>query len=203
MDELKRAFLQAAKAVKARTDEFSQIDAETGDGDHGVTMAKICDAIVEVSGEQPGADTIGGYFDDLSMAIMQINGGSAGSLWAMMVEGIGEAAGDATEVDAVNLKEMFRGALTGIQTVSTAKQGEKTMLDALIPAMQAAQDTDGSVKEILSAAAKAAKEGAEQTRDMVAKFGRAKNLLEQSMGHLDAGAVSMAAMIEALYQNVN
>jgi len=202
LNELKKVIIGASMRVLEQADEFSRIDAETGDGDHGVTMAKICEEIIR-STKEPADETVGEYFDRISMDVMTVNGGSAGSLWAMMLEGVGEELEGVVEIDKNAVAKMFSGAASGIMSASTAKEGEKTMLDALLPAVRAAGTSQGSVKETLAEAAGAAEKGAENTRNMIAKFGRAKNLQENSIGYLDAGAVSMAAMIRAISDEAN
>jgi dihydroxyacetone kinase-like protein len=199
VDIVKDVFRGAANRLRSESDYLSEIDSQTGDGDHGVTIAKISEAIVKAADEHEGAG-IPEFFSLVYDEIMIINGGSAGPLWGMMANGIEEtlSADELSREDEALLKLMFEGAVSGLRAVSDAAPGDKTMMDALIPAYEAACAASGGCAEILKSAAAAAREGAERTKDMVAKYGRAKNLREKSMGYLDAGAVSVSIMVEAL-----
>lgn len=191
-------FSKAAAVLAAKEQYLSSVDAETGDGDHGVTIAKIANAIMTACEQCNPNAAIGQLFDACYVEIMKVNGGSAGPLWAEMFSGMSEAAGDASELDGALLRRLYRGAVDGLNEISNAKPGEKTMKDALLPAAEAAERCEGSCGEIARAAAEAAERGAEKTRDMVAKFGRARYLKEDSIGHLDPGAVSVSIMLRAL-----
>ncbi len=196
---LKKLLYDSAELLKGKEDYLCAIDAETGDGDCGVAVARICSAIMEAcSGDTAEDATVGDLMSDISMKIMGLNGGSSVPLWAMLFDGMSDASEDMTEVDDAGVKALLEGALDGIQTVSNAKVGEKTMMDAIIPAVEAAKAASANV---LDAAADAAAAGAEATKDMVAKFGRAKNLLEDSKGHYDAGALAVSILVNAIRDN--
>ena len=200
VSELKKVLYDSAELLKGKEEYLCAIDAETGDGDCGVAVARICGAIMEACAEDLAADaTVGDLMSDISMKIMHLNGGSSIPLWGMLFDGMSDAGEDMTEVDSEGAKALFAGALDGIETVSNAKKGQKTMMDAIIPAVEAAQAAaDGAV---LDAAAQAASDGAEATKDMVAKFGRAKNLLEDSKGYYDAGAMAVSILVNAIRDN--
>jgi len=199
-EQCKKVLLKSAKELAGQADVFSQIDAETGDGDHGVAIAAITKAVME-SVETSGADHLGSLYADVSEKILATNGGSSVALWGMLADGISEAAGNAAQTDAALVKNMFECAVEAVESVTDAKMGDKTMMDALIPAKDAALACGGDELEVLEAAAEAAEEGREKTRGMVARFGRAKDKKEEGIGHLDAGAVSLAAMIRLLSDN--
>lgn len=187
----------AAEAFIAHSDELSEIDSKFGDGDHGITVKKIGNLIEEkVEGWQE--ETFGQFFEDLGMAIMGVNGGSAGPLYGTLIGGLGVDLTDETVIDPELLKEMFASCLSEMEDITTAKVGDKTMMDALIPAVQAAQDAEDSIEEILKAAADAAKSGAKESEKFVSKFGRAKSYKEQTIGTPDAGAVSTSLFFEGL-----
>ena len=203
LKELKKVLAGAAAVLKESEEKLSAIDAETGDGDHGVTIGKIAAEIQKKSIEETDEnETIKDFFSDLYDRIMGINGGSAGPLWGMMIDGVSESLSDEKEANPSVIKAMFKGALEGLESVSDAQIGDKTMMDALGSAAQAAQSAPDDSLAILKAAAEGGRKGAEDTRNMIAKYGRAKNLHERSLGHLDAGAVSVAIMIEAIYDQV-
>lgn len=145
--------LQAAKLLEENTQYLSDIDSRFGDGDHGITMGKIAKLIQERV-PQWGEDSIKDFLDSLGMAIMEVKGGSAGPLYGTMIGGLGvNLDDDAGQVDEAGLKAMFAGCLSEMEDITTAKVGDKTMMDALIPAVQAAQQTQGDCKAILEAAA--------------------------------------------------
>lgn len=194
--------LQAAKLLEENTQYLSDIDSRFGDGDHGITMGKIAKLIQERV-PQWGEDSIKDFLDSLGMAVMEVKGGSAGPLYGTMIGGLGvNLDDDASQVDEAGLKAMFAGCLSEMEDITTAKVGDKTMMDALIPAVQTAQQTQGDCKAILEAAAQAAQEGAKASEQFVSKFGRARSYKEQTIGTPDAGAVSTALFFRGLAQGI-
>lgn len=194
--------LQAAKLLEENTQYLSDIDSRFGDGDHGITMGKIAKLIQErVS--QWGEDSIKDFLDSLGMAVMEVKGGSAGPLYGTMIGGLGvNLDDDDGQVDEAGLKAMFAGCLSEMEDITTAKVGDKTMMDALVPAVQAAQQAQGDCKAILEAAAQAAQEGAKASEQFVSKFGRARSYKEQTIGTPDAGAVSTSLFFQGLAQGI-
>lgn len=197
VEKLARIISDSAAILESKEDYLSAIDSETGDGDHGVTVSKIARAVIAEC-DSTAARTPSELLSDISVAVMGIDGGSAGPLWAMLFDGASEAIGDADMIEAETIGVLLGGAIEGLGSVSDAKQGMKTMLDALAPAAEAAERCEGELEDVLAAAAQAAEEGAESTRDMLACYGRAKNLKEDSRGHLDPGAVGIALFLRAL-----
>lgn len=194
--------LQAAKLLEENTQYLSDIDSRFGDGDHGITMGKIAKLIQERV-PQWGEDSIKDFLDSLGMAVMEVKGGSAGPLYGTMIGGLGvNLDDDASQVDEAGLKAMFAGCLSEMEDITTAKVGDKTMMDALIPTVQAAQQAQGDCKAILEAAAQAAQEGAKASEQFVSKFGRARSYKEQTIGTPDAGAVSTALFFRGLAQGI-
>ncbi len=181
--------------MTAAQDELTEIDSHFGDADHGVTMTKIAQAI---AGSIPSAGGIKGMLEDAAMEVMMINGGSAVPLWNTWLDGLAEASPEGEELDAGGLKHMLGHALEELSALSKAKVGDKTMMDALIPATEAALACPGSEEEVLRAAAQAAAEGAEASRNFVSKFGRARSYGEATIGTPDAGAVSMSRFFAGL-----
>lgn len=186
----------ACAAVTAAEQELSDIDARFGDADHGLTMSKIAGAVsAAVEASEGGVKSM---LDDAAMAVMELNGGSAVPLWNTWLDGLAEAAPEGEELDAGGLKHMLGHALEELSALSKAKVGDKTMMDALIPATEAALACPGSEEEVLRAAAQAAAEGAEASRNFVSKFGRARSYGEATIGTPDAGAVSMSRFFAGL-----
>ena len=196
LEELNQRLCSAAQSVIDAEQELTEIDSHFGDADHGVTMSKIAAAIANASG-----GTIKALLDDAAMGVMMINGGSAVPLWNTWLDGLQEAAPDAGFVDAAGLKAMFGHALEALSALSKAKVGDKTMMDALIPASQAIAAYSGQDEnELFAAAARAALQGAEDSKQFVSKFGRAKSYGEKTIGTPDAGAASMAYFFQGLAQ---
>lgn len=186
----------ACDQVIAAEDMLTEIDSKFGDADHGLTMAKIAGAIAQAVEEAEGG--IQSMLDDAAMAVMVLNGGSAVPLWNTWLDGLQEAAPEGDEVSTQQLQAMFAHALEALSDISGAKVGDKTMMDALIPASQAIAAYSGDEAGLFTAAAQAAQEGAEASKKFVSKFGRAKSYGEKTIGTPDAGAVSMACFFQGL-----
>lgn len=192
----------AANLLADNADRLSEIDSRFGDGDHGITIGKIAKLLLERV-PQWEDESIQEFLDDLGTAIMEVKGGSAGPLYGTMIGGLGAALGEEeNELDSDGVKRMFSGCLEEMEDITTAKVGDKTMMDALIPAVEAAQTAEGSVKDILNAAADAAEAGARASEQFVSKFGRARSYKEQTIGTPDAGAVSTSLFIRGLAQGL-
>lgn len=187
----------ACEAVIAAEEELTQIDAKFGDADHGFTMAKVCNAIMAAVEESDGG--IQTLLDDAAMAVMAINGGSAVPLWNTWLDGLQEDAPEAEEIDVPGLKAIFAKAFEELDEMSGAKVGDKTMMDALIPATEAIAAYEGdSEAELFTLAAAAAAAGAENSKNFPSKFGRAKSYGTKTIGTPDAGAMSMSYFFQGL-----
>ena len=199
-DDLKLRLVGAADALIAKCDYLSEIDARFGDGDHGVTIKKIAELIKRECSEW-GDAPFGIFFEKLSRGAMGISGGAAGPLWGTMFCGFGLPLGDKQELSSKDIVEMFSSALSEMQDLTAAKVGDKTMMDVLIPVVEAVEQMENSeAEEIFKAAAEAAYKGCKATEGYAAKFGRAKNYKEQTIGTPDAGAVSLAEFFKAMYR---
>ena len=187
----------ACAAVTAAEQELTEIDSRFGDADHGLTMSTIAKAISAAAGESEGG--IQAMLDDAAMAVMVLNGGSAVPLWNTWLDGLQEEAPEGNEIDTAGIQAIFAKALKALSDMSGAKVGDKTMMDALIPASQAIAAYSGSDEAgLFDAAAQAALQGAEASKQFVSKFGRAKSYGEQTIGTPDAGAASMAYFFQGL-----
>jgi len=190
---------QACASVTAAEQELTEIDSKFGDADHGLTMTKIAGAISGAVAESDGG--IQSMLDDAAMAVMVLNGGSAVPLWNTWLDGMQENAPDGDEIDTAGLRAIFARALEALNEMSGAQVGDKTMMDALIPASEAiAAYTGNDEQELFAAAAEAAIRGAEASKQFVSKFGRAKSYGTQTIGTPDAGATSMAYFFRGLAQ---
>lgn len=197
-----RMLLKSSELLINETDRLSEIDSRFGDGDHGVAIKKVALAIeTAVRGWEGQSFKI--FIDDLGATIMGIGGGSAGPLWGTMVGGLAlPLKEDALEIDPNTFKSMLSSALEEMESITTARVGDKTMMDVLIPAVQAAQGASNNITDILEKAAAAAIQGAKDTESYIAKFGRAKNYKEQTIGTPDAGAISLMVFFQGLVLGV-
>lgn len=182
---------------KENSDLLSQIDSRFGDGDHGVTIGKIA-RLFSSALEDWNDESMAEFLENLGSEIMEIGGGSAGPLYGTLVGGLAGPLAGKKKVDGPLLKKMFASSLADLKTVTKAREGDKTMMDALMPAVEAARAAPDDVKAVLAAAARGAGQGAEASKDMVAKFGRARSYGEQTLGTKDAGAVSTALFFQGL-----
>lgn len=178
----------ACAAVVSAEAELTEIDSRFGDADHGFTMTKIANAI---SQSLDGADSIREMLDNAACAVMTLNGGSAVPLWNTWLDGLQEHSVEEDPMTVDQVKAMFQGAYEELYDMSTAKVGDKTMMDSLIPATEAIQAWDGDMDGLFESAARAAEAGAENSKNFVSRFGRAKSYGQQTIGTPDAGAVSM------------
>lgn len=187
----------ACSAVTEAEAELTEIDSRFGDADHGLTMSKIAKAVAEAVEQSQGG--IQAMLDDAAMAVMTLNGGSAVPLWNTWLDGMQEAAPEGEEIDVPGLQAVFAKGLEELSDMSGAQVGDKTMMDALIPASEAIAAYEGSDEDgLFAAAARAAMEGAGATKQFVSKFGRAKSYGEKTIGTPDAGAMSMAYFFQGL-----
>ena len=184
----------AIAKILAGHETLSKLDSVIGDGDHGTTMVRAMNLIEKTVAESAAPD-LAGMLNDVGWAVMGVDGGAAGPLTGSLLIGMAEAVGDKQQLDAAGVAAMFEGGLAKVRTYSQAKVGDKTMLDALVPAIEtlraAVTAGDGTVVAMRKAA-EAAEKGAAATTDMVARFGRARNLGERSRGFADPGATSIS-----------
>lgn len=196
-EELKQRIYNACDSVRAAEAELTEIDAKFGDADHGYTMTKIVNTIEQNVKDADG--NIKEMLDDTAMAVMVLNGGSAVPLWNTWLDGWQEGAPEAEEMDVAAIKAMFQTAFEVLDDFSGAKVGDKTLMDALIPATEAIAAYAGdSEEELFKVAAEAAVAGAENSKNFKSKFGRAKSYGDKTLGTPDAGAVSMSRFFVGL-----
>jgi dihydroxyacetone kinase-like protein len=194
IDDFRLMLQRAYSCIKEREDEFSKLDAITGDGDHGTAIVTAFSAALKSSEKGTDFKTM---LNDMGFAVMMETSGSTSTLLGAFFLGMSDAA-VGNELDASGVKTLFNGGLANVRKQTKADVGDKTMMDALIPAVKAMNDcSSDDIADLLSAAAEAAKKGAEDTVDMIAKFGRARNYGERSKGSMDSGAASWSTMFEA------
>lgn len=182
---------QLIKTIQEQRDYLSEIDGKIGDGDHGINMNKgftMCE------------DKLKGKTYNLSEGLSILGetllddiGGSMGPLYGMLFDEMAMACEDAEEIDAEVFGEMVTNAVEGLQEISPAKVGDKSLIDTLVPTKEAfiaAKEEGKEFAQCLEAMNEAAEKGWQSTKDLVAKIGRASRLGERSRGVLDAGATS-------------
>lgn len=194
VDDFKEMLRNALACITERADEFSQLDAVLGDGDHGTAIVQAMSALVTTADK---GTEFKAMLNDMSFNLMLEISGSTSTLLGSFFLGMSDHA-EGTELDAAGVKAMFAGGLVGVKKQTKAQLGDKTMMDALIPAVEAMQRVDSDdVKAVLEAGAQAALQGAKATIDMKANFGRARNYGERSIGYADSGASSWSCMFDA------
>ena len=198
-------FESAAGKVGANIKELSALDSAIGDGDHGTTMERAMGAIKKGVSES-GSNDLKALLYNIGWGIMCIDGGCTGPLLGSLFMGMSESVDDSTKLDCDSLAGMFEAGLAGIKKQSKAAVGDKTMMDALEPAVAAIREacTQGkSIQEALLDGAEAAEKGALSTKDFVARFGRAKNLGERTLGCQDPGATTISLMFRGFAEGLN
>lgn len=188
----------AAAQVAEQRDYLVDLDRAIGDGDHGENMDRGFKASVEALGQAQPA-SVAEVLKTVAKTLMSTVGGAAGPLYGTAFLRASKAAGDG-ELDGAGVAALIAGALDGIQARGKATTGEKTMVDAWAPALEAARaaaEAGSDPVAVLEAAATAAEAGAAATEPMRATKGRASYLGERSIGHLDPGAVSTSLILRA------
>jgi dihydroxyacetone kinase-like protein len=191
-------------SVRAERDHLVQLDAAIGDGDHGTNMVRGFEAVVQAldadSGSPPGKLLI-----LTGRTLVSTVGGASGPLWGSALRSGGRVLGDQPSFDGPQLVEVLAAALASVKDLGTAALGDKTMVDALEPAVEtlrARVAAGDKVESALGAAAVAAEAGMRATIPLQARKGRASYLGERSVGHQDPGATSTALIIRALQKAV-
>jgi len=192
----------AAEQVKANHQTLSKLDSVGGDGDHGTTMLR-CMTAIEKAVVEAGNAKLAVLLDKAGWAVMGVDGGATGPLFGSFFLGMSEAAEGRDALDAPALADLFQEGLAAVRRRTKAQPGDKTMMDALAPAVDAVKksaEAGAPPLDALAAAAKAAETGAIATRAMQARFGRAKNIGQKSIGAEDPGAASVACIFKGFYQ---
>lgn len=193
---VRRWLALALETIAAHEDELGRLDAAAGDGDHGATMVRGLRAA------NAAADAVTGSAGDLLMtagaAFADAAGGASGALIGALLTTTGRTLGSGP-YDAAALVKALQAGLTMVMRLGKAQPGDKTLIDALAPfvAALAAQPPDATLAAAWRAALPSAVAGADATREMVAKRGRAAKLGERSLGHPDPGAVSIVYLLRA------
>lgn len=199
---LERWVRSFAVLVAENRDYLTELDAAIGDADHGSNMDRGMTAAVAALDENPPANA-GALLSKVGLTLVSTVGGASGPLFGTLFLRMGTSLGDTDEVQATDLAAALRAGLAGVVERGKAGAGDKTMYDALAPAVEALDAAlgDGApLPAALAAASAAAAEGRDATTPMLARKGRASYLGERSVGHQDPGATTVALLLDALQQ---
>jgi dihydroxyacetone kinase-like protein len=196
---LLRMVAGAAAQIREHHTWLSELDSVAGDGDHGTAMLRCVDRMEKAMASGP-ANCLKTCFERTGWAVFEADGGASssllGSFFLGMRDGIRE---NVSSLDRQELSAALESGLKALRKQTTAQLGDKTMMDALMPAVEAFTQAADESKEIengLERAAHAAKAGADATKNLTARHGRARLLGEKTRGHQDPGAVSIALLFE-------
>lgn len=195
-------FRSAAAGIRASHELLSRLDSVGGDGDHGTTMLRAV-AAMEKALEQCAGKPISELLQNTGWAVMGIDGGATGPLLGTFIAGMATATAGKDSLGGADVAAALEAGLAQLRTMTRADVGDKTMMDAIVPAVAAARraaDAGGGAGEVLAAAAQAAEAGAEATKNLAARYGRAKSIRERSIGSPDAGATSVALIFRGFAQ---
>jgi dihydroxyacetone kinase-like protein len=200
-DEVQAMLLLVADRIIENEPMLSEADRNLGDGDHGLGMKRGMEAVKEKLA--PGVESIEKAFAGTGMAMMSSMGGASGAIFGTLWRNGGKALAGRETFDSQGLADLIKAGLEGVMARGGAKPGDKTMIDALHPAMLKAQEVAGQpLPEAITAVAQAATDGREASKAMIATMGRAKTLGEQSIGHPDAGACSVVVIFDAMKEYI-
>lgn len=202
-EDVRNMLIYIADKVMKKKGYLTEIDSAIGDGDHGIGMyggmKKAKKKLLAMAGEENAYK----LFEEAGTQMLNSMGGASGVIFGSLYLAGAEGMQPKEYIDGDDLAKMERKSLTAIQERGKAKVGDKTMVDALSPAVAAMEENAGSsLLEILKAAESAAAQGVEDTKKYTAKFGRAKSLLERAIGHQDAGATSVWLILQGMREFV-
>ncbi len=203
--QILKALESMCDTIENQKEYLSELDGAIGDGDHGVNMAKCFREVKKKLADNPAQD-IGTVLKDVGMVVMNSVGGAMGALYGTFFLRLSQASAGKEAVNLSDLVMMFQAGEQGILDIGKADLGDKTLIDALSPAVRAIEAAEKEGKALGAALAdfeQAARKGMESTRDMLAKMGRASRLGERTIGHQDAGATSCYFILRSLASAVS
>jgi dihydroxyacetone kinase-like protein len=187
-----------AERIHAARNELTALDSAIGDADHGINMDRGMTAVHELLPTLADGD-IGSLFKQSGMKLISTVGGASGPLYGTFFLRLGTALAGATEATPEQLAEAFKAGLDGVIARGKAELEDKTMVDAMTPAVAALRDgAAGEWSDALAEAATAAAAGRDKVTPLVARKGRASYLGDRSAGHQDPGATSTTILFESL-----
>ncbi len=186
------------EGIDERVDELNQLDAALGDGDCGASLQRGTTAVRE-SLAAVDTDSLGELFRSVGMTLVSAMGGTSGPLIGTLFLRMGVSFGDVGELDTAALAAGMRSGVEGVMSMGQSAPGDKTMIDSLLPGVEALEaNTSEPMPVAVAAASVAAREGAAATAELAARRGRASYVGDGGLGNVDPGAVGMAILFEAL-----
>jgi dihydroxyacetone kinase-like protein len=204
-EALRGLLLAVAAELAQHSEEIRELDARVGDGDLGITVELMAKALVEFAESSRETD-IGRLLMQCGMAINRANPSTFGTIMASGFMGGGKAVAGKTSVELADWVTFGEGAIESIQSRGKASVGDKTVLDALVPAvaaLKAEREKGGDERTAVWAAVRACEEGMKATAGMVAKCGKARVFREKSVGVQDGGATAMYYMLKAAAEHID
>ena len=189
-------------SIKENREYLSEIDGAIGDGDHGINMSKGFSMAEEILSNEEFNMSDG--FLTISQVLMNKIGGSMGPLYGSFFRGLSMASKKSDIIDKNVINNMLKKALANLQNISNAKVGDKTLIDVLVPAVNAYSTAIEEEKDLITALNSliiAAKDGLESTKNLVASIGRSSRLGDRSLGHQDAGATSCFIILKSFCES--
>lgn len=197
--DVRDMLLYIADRVIAQKGYLTEIDSAIGDGDHGIGMAGGMEMVKKRLANMGDEQNVYALFEEAGKAMLMSMGGASGVIFGSLYMAGARDRKPSTAIGPKDVAFMERRSLLAIQELGKARTGDKTMVDALEPAVEAMEaDSGRSLLEMLRAAEEAARQGMENTKLYAARFGRAKSLMERSIGHQDAGATSVWLIFQAM-----
>jgi dihydroxyacetone kinase-like protein len=203
-DDFVNMLHSSVEIIESEHQRLSQLDSISGDGDHGTTMSRAMKLVSKAIDQQERKE-IKGLLESVSWNLLGVDGGATGPLLGTLFKGMADSLGEGEQVTVAAFSRMFETGLASLEKITKARVGDKTLMDALMPAIISLKESAQEGKnflESLKAAAAAARNGAESTKGLVARFGRAKNLGEKTLGYPDPGATSMALILRGFYEGL-
>jgi dihydroxyacetone kinase-like protein len=195
----------AVQKIRKEHPLLSQLDSASGDGDHGTTMLRAVNQIDKAMAEHPAPD-LQSLLGNVGWTLLSIDGGATGPLLGSWFTGMSESVAGKQSLDAKALSAMFEAGLKALKEQTKAEVGDKTLMDAVIPAVaafRAGAEANKDILQMLQEGAAAALEGAISTRNLKARFGRAKYLGDRVIGHQDPGATSVCLIFQGFHDGLS
>jgi phosphoenolpyruvate---glycerone phosphotransferase subunit DhaL len=204
LSQVRKMMLFTAEKMVESEPTLTSLDQIVGDGDHGIGMKRgFATIIVLLQDEKFQPTNIGDFFIQIGTKLMTSMGGASGAIFGTLFRAGGKSITGITEFDSSALSKLLNEGWQAVYQRGNAKPGDKTMVDALAAsATTASQLTSSKLMDALPKIAQSAMEGAEKTKQMIAVFGRAKNLGERAIGHMDPGSVSMAYILKFMNEYI-
>lgn len=195
----------AIQKIREQHSFLSQLDSASGDGDHGTTMLRAVKQIEKAMVERPSED-LKSLLNNIAWTLLGIDGGATGPLLGSFFTGMSESIAGKRALDNEDFSAMFEAGVKSLKEQTKAEVGDRSLMDALIPAvaaLRAGAQADKDILQMLHAAAAGAAEGALSTRNLKARVGRARHLGERVIGHQDPGATSVSLMFQGFYEGLS